>query len=511
MRLSEDEILNQLVHEDLSARRLALSYLSGTFSKRPEILSKLREAWETFGKKEAFGHLPNLSWLHPTEDILPWLVEEIEAQPAPKERFDDEDNEAQDEDDEDIDAQLEEDEQTAYADGLQQMIFWLSPTALRPYAERLSAASCVDENFRERLQWNLEREHATATDAWDALLEWQAGVAAEYTTWDGDEDEEFDIPDGPSADAWSDVLLRNIHSAPRKAIVHHLSEIYEESREFPDDLLTNTCLQAISAAQDWNEALPLIMDHAVNSDAEMSAEVEDAIAQFPAAKVLPYVQKIVADAGHATADMALMLVHFRSPEVLATAAAMLPIADSKLTAGILCEALCLQYDSEGLELAAVTSRELGIVCMTNVQLIATATALNIEHPDLPEWQRLFQDADARSVEMTQLMIEAMQCGPDCGHDHHHHGELDDEFGDELDDEDLDDEDDEPVSGLGNELLLGGHGHTCAPDCGHDHDNGGVYTPPSSPDTFKHDTIAVGRNEPCPCGSGKKFKKCCMRG
>lgn len=21
---------------------------------------------------------------------------------------------------------------------------------------------------------------------------------------------------------------------------------------------------------------------------------------------------------------------------------------------------------------------------------------------------------------------------------------------------------------------------------------------------------VGRNEPCPCGSGKKFKKCCLR-
>jgi uncharacterized protein YecA (UPF0149 family) len=22
------------------------------------------------------------------------------------------------------------------------------------------------------------------------------------------------------------------------------------------------------------------------------------------------------------------------------------------------------------------------------------------------------------------------------------------------------------------------------------------------------TIAVGRNEPCPCGSGKKYKACC---
>lgn len=28
-------------------------------------------------------------------------------------------------------------------------------------------------------------------------------------------------------------------------------------------------------------------------------------------------------------------------------------------------------------------------------------------------------------------------------------------------------------------------------------------------TVRHPVQAVGRNEPCPCGSGKKFKKCCM--
>lgn len=27
-------------------------------------------------------------------------------------------------------------------------------------------------------------------------------------------------------------------------------------------------------------------------------------------------------------------------------------------------------------------------------------------------------------------------------------------------------------------------------------------------TFRHDTDPTGRNDPCPCGSGKKFKKCC---
>ncbi|RLA38254.1 MAG: hypothetical protein DRQ64_09060 [Gammaproteobacteria bacterium] len=27
--------------------------------------------------------------------------------------------------------------------------------------------------------------------------------------------------------------------------------------------------------------------------------------------------------------------------------------------------------------------------------------------------------------------------------------------------------------------------------------------------FRHDTAKAGRNEPCPCGSGKKYKKCCL--
>jgi SEC-C motif-containing protein len=30
----------------------------------------------------------------------------------------------------------------------------------------------------------------------------------------------------------------------------------------------------------------------------------------------------------------------------------------------------------------------------------------------------------------------------------------------------------------------------------------------APPTARHDRPKVGRNEPCPCGSGKKYKKCC---
>jgi SEC-C motif domain protein len=34
---------------------------------------------------------------------------------------------------------------------------------------------------------------------------------------------------------------------------------------------------------------------------------------------------------------------------------------------------------------------------------------------------------------------------------------------------------------------------------------GIYV---KPQTIKRETPKIGRNEPCPCGSGKKFKKCC---
>ncbi|MBI3862950.1 MAG: DUF1186 domain-containing protein [Planctomycetia bacterium] len=40
------------------------------------------------------------------------------------------------------------------------------------------------------------------------------------------------------------------------------------------------------------------------------------------------------------------------------------------------------------------------------------------------------------------------------------------------------------------------------------DEWGDVAPIDSPDTIRHTRPRVGRNEPCPCGSGRKFKKCC---
>lgn len=44
---------------------------------------------------------------------------------------------------------------------------------------------------------------------------------------------------------------------------------------------------------------------------------------------------------------------------------------------------------------------------------------------------------------------------------------------------------------------------------HVHEEGkGHVDHPQKPETFKREGEKVGRNDPCSCGSGKKFKKCC---
>ena len=63
-------------------------------------------------------------------------------------------------------------------------------------------------------------------------------------------------------------------------------------------------------------------------------------------------------------------------------------------------------------------------------------------------------------------------------------------------------------------------HVHGPDCDHDHGHAGhVHGPNCSHDhghhhhapavTYQRAGPKVGRNDTCPCGSGKKYKKCCL--
>lgn len=46
-----------------------------------------------------------------------------------------------------------------------------------------------------------------------------------------------------------------------------------------------------------------------------------------------------------------------------------------------------------------------------------------------------------------------------------------------------------------------HGHVHGPGCSHHHHQ----------EPFVRKDAKVGRNDPCPCGSEQKYKKCCGKG
>jgi hypothetical protein len=62
------------------------------------------------------------------------------------------------------------------------------------------------------------------------------------------------------------------------------------------------------------------------------------------------------------------------------------------------------------------------------------------------------------------------------------------------------------------------GHVHGPDCNHEHDHSGHVHGPhcnhghhhAAPvEQYRRAAPKIGRNDPCPCGSGKKHKKCCL--
>lgn len=50
------------------------------------------------------------------------------------------------------------------------------------------------------------------------------------------------------------------------------------------------------------------------------------------------------------------------------------------------------------------------------------------------------------------------------------------------------------------------GHVHGPGCDHDHDHDHAHHHKPAP--YVRSEPKVGRNDPCVCGSSKKFKKCC---
>jgi len=129
------------------------------------------------------------------------------------------------------------------------------------------------------------------------------------------------------------------------------------------------------------------------------------------------------------------------------------------------------------------------------------------------WQNALRRCPPTGIEDTLEELQGWQC---------YHGDIDDEFDEEFDDDadygyedELDREYQEDFArALGEKMGLR-PASIEDPSMLDDDEfremwNAAKRTefPDTHSDTIRHEEPRVGRNEPCPCGSGKKFKKCC---
>jgi len=113
-------------------------------------------------------------------------------------------------------------------------------------------------------------------------------------------------------------------------------------------------------------------------------------------------------------------------------------------------------------------------------LVAACTVMGTSFPEYDEWyQTAVKEAWGWRYEERERIRKNFVDSDD-------EDDLDDEEWDIDEEWDVEDEEDEDFDGVG----FGGEPYALPP--------------------FRQVQPRVGRNDPCPCGSGKKYKKCCGR-
>jgi hypothetical protein len=144
--------------------------------------------------------------------------------------------------------------------------------------------------------------------------------------------------------------------------------------------------------------------------------------------------------------------------------------------------ICNEFDAAALPEAAARGQRLIFFPDIARSLLGAAIPLGMYAEKYEAWREAAETAAEMLSDLLEEEHEHDGCGPGCSHDHHDGGSWTDDDGD--DDSwlhgDAEDEDDEPLEVSATQA------------------------------TVRNDHSHVGRNEPCPCGSGKKFKKCCLR-
>src|SRR5262245_20094713 len=454
MRYPEDKIKAAILHPDLDVRDTAIRYFYSSTNPDPALMPLAIQAIERYGRTKAFSFTHYLNLLPQTEQIIGWVIAELQR---------------------DFEGQPEE--RHFYYLNLSRLLCHADIRLVAQHAPDILQARHFDPKeqvaFRERLEmfgWNAER-------CWQAL--WQYCEANR----DKNNLEEFDLG---HALRIVEALARGPHEyqGPIVALLaEKVPDFRHDARKWLQPLLAN-----LAGQMRLHAAIPPLVGNLGHPYSFLADQSMFALAKIGSDHV---VAAVCDQFPGASRDFRLwasdLLCKIHLDTTVQRVLELLPGVTDLAIRLNLCEALLDHFSFEGIEPARRLIEEHELtpdLRRLRSSLIAVCKIIGSRFPEFDVWQeeanRDTQEEWAKSQEIQKLAFEA---GGDMG-------VLVRKLKAQIAEQEGERKRLEAEVAEKERLL--------------------VRRPSPRPMPGSTRSNRIGRNDPCPCGSGKKFKHCCMR-
>jgi hypothetical protein len=454
MRYSEEKIKEAILHPDLDVRDTALRYFYSSTRPDPALMSVAIQAIERYGRTRAFSFTHYLNLLPQTDQTITWVIAELGR-----------------------DADGRPEEQYFYYLNLSRLLWHADLPLVASKAPEILAAPHFDPTekpaFRDRLEladWNAER-------CWQALRH----------LCDVGRDQK-DIEEFPWGHALRivEALARQPHDYGGQ-VVALLSEHVHDFRRDPRKWL-QPLLAKLAGEMQLQPAIPVLVANLGHPYSLLADQSMFALADIGTDDVVAAVCDRFPDGSR---DFRLwasdLLGKIHLDVTVQRVRELLPGEANPAIRLHLCEALLDHFSLEGVEPARQLLRQQELtpdLRHLRSHLITTCKFMGIRFPEFDAWQEAAEkDAEENRAMMQEIEKLAFEARGDVGL-------LVQKLKAQVAEKQAERQRLEAEVAEAERLLR-------------NRQAGAEGRSPGKPDR-------IGRNDPCPCGSGKKFKKCCMR-
>jgi HEAT repeat protein len=446
-RLPDDAIKQAITHPDPVVREMASEYFADSFSPDPTIAPWVMQAIERYGSHGAFSSYFFLCQLTHTAETVAWMVRQLQQIGRP------------DDDTED------------YCMGLTIALSMVAPHLIGPHRREIEELQRIAPDVHGMTLARVTTEQLSSDELWKRFEGFVAEPFDEYPEFPETEvlkDIAGQLRDDPRMVSWVfDTLARNVddpeYSVWREGVAVQLAGELRLSAAVP---------RLVTLLHDTEEGL--------------NEDTIESLAQIGTDEVVAQLDRRYRTADHGfrrRAAAVLQVIH--TDRSIATLRFWYQNEADRAVRHRILRALLCSYVPVAVEPAReAVSSDAPTPAFANLrmELVAFCTLTGTNFPELETWKE----------EARRDYLDAISGTGD---------------EDDWDDERWEEEeewDDEDVGDDASDIDLGWDAPRF-PGLGQDDDERDERS-----GRIIHTGPRIGRNDPCPCGSGKKYKKCCLR-